>query len=1427
MRAIMLASAIVMMVTVAAFMAYDWVTFRQSMVRNLTTQARMVAENSTAALEFRNDGDAAGVLASLRAEPHVTAAALYDAQGRLFVKYPAALPEAGLPAAPQPEGHQFGESRLTLYQPVTRPGARVGTLYLQSDLIALTERMQLYAVISLLIMASSLAVAFWLSTALQSQITDPVLVLAETAQTISRKHDYSLRAPKVSDDELGSLTEAFNEMLARIQASDTALRASEAQFRLVTDQAPVLLAQVDREFRYKFVNQPYAARYGRRPEEVVGKHALEIVGPELFARARPYLDRAYAGEPVQYELELPGPGNETRWSHAEYAPEKNAAGEVVGIVAVHTDITERKKTEQAVRESERRESERAEELAVVIEAVPVPLIIVHDAEGRHMTGNRAADILVRIPEGGEISKSAPETLKPKHFRSFKDGRELLPHELPAQRAARGEPVSDFEFDLVFDDGTVLNLLGSGTPLLDGQGRPRGAVHTLVDITDRKRQEVRLARLMQQKDAQARLFDATLSSIKDLAYTFDLEGNWTYANRALLQIWGKPLEEIVGKSSLDLGYPPELAERLKEQVKEVVRTREPVRGETYFTDAAGVEDYHEYIFSPVLAADGTVAAVCGTTRLTTERKRAESMLRQNEALFSALVEQAPNGVYVVDGQFRLQQINARALPAFAKVEPKIGRDFGEVMEILWGPEVGAQLAEIFHHTLVTGEPYHSPRFSEFRHDLNEDKAYEWETQRVTLPDGKHGVVCYFSDITDSERNKANLAFLASISDDLLRLDTVDHILNNVCAKICAYLRLTIGCFVEINEAADLSNVTHEWRRAYVPGLIGTYKLSEYLSADFQKLLRADECFIVNDTAADPRTDAQRYSTLKIRSFVCVPLIAEGRWKFMFNIHDSQPRDWRADEISLVRELTARIWARLERVRADSLLRQNEALFAALIEEAPVGVYVIDAQFRVQQINTRALPAFEKVEPKMGRTLTEVMHIQWGQQAGDELTAIFRRTLDTGEPYVSPGYSNIRADIGVEKTYEWQTRRVTLPNGQHGVVCYFNDITERIRSEQALMQAKTAAESASRAKDDFLAALSHELRTPLNPVLLLASEAAQDPQLPPEVRAQFATIRNNVELEARLIDDLLDLTSITHGKLSLNGRALNVHQVLQEALNIVRADAYAKRITLGLEFCAGEPLVLGDSVRLHQVFWNVLKNAVKFTPAAGRVTVKTLVQGEEFFIKVIDTGMGLSPDELGRVFTAFAQGDHAEGGSHRFGGLGLGLAISRRLVELHSGDIQASSEGRDKGATFIIRLPLCAANRPGVAQDPNPLTGSPLPVSGRRILLVEDHEPTRSALAQLLKRRHFTVMTASSLAEARAVARKEKIDLLISDIGLPDGSGYELMNELRQTFGLMGIALTGYGMEEDLLESKKTGFVAHLTKPVRIQSLDEALATALGS
>jgi signal transduction histidine kinase/CheY-like chemotaxis protein/PAS domain-containing protein len=379
------------------------------------------------------------------------------------------------------------------------------------------------------------------------------------------------------------------------------------------------------------------------------------------------------------------------------------------------------------------------------------------------------------------------------------------------------------------------------------------------------------------------------------------------------------------------------------------------------------------------------------------------------------------------------------------------------------------------------------------------------------------------------------------------------------------------------------------------------------------------------------------------------------------------------------------------------------------------------------------------------------------------------------------------------------------------------------------------AASRAKDDFLAALSHELRTPLNPVLLLASDCAGNRDYPQEAREAFRVIEKNALLEARLIDDLLDLTRIEHGKTSLERQRVDLHSVLADALVTIRAESGARDREIQVELQAQPSVVQGDAARLQQVFWNLLKNAIKFTPAGGCIRVLSNHDPDlqEIAIQISDTGIGLSPDEVERIFGAFVQGEHAASGrGHRFGGLGLGLAISRKLVELHGGRIRAASDGRNRGATFTVTLPTAS---PALSREAPFLsfteTRPPMEASKganepvrQRLLLVEDHEPTRVPLARLLERRGFGVCAVGSATEALAEADRQLFDLVLSDIGLPDGDGFSLMKELRDLHHLKGIALTGYGTEDDIARGREVGFVAHLTKPIGIVELDRTLASA---
>ena len=380
-----------------------------------------------------------------------------------------------------------------------------------------------------------------------------------------------------------------------------------------------------------------------------------------------------------------------------------------------------------------------------------------------------------------------------------------------------------------------------------------------------------------------------------------------------------------------------------------------------------------------------------------------------------------------------------------------------------------------------------------------------------------------------------------------------------------------------------------------------------------------------------------------------------------------------------------------------------------------------------------------------------------------------------------------------------------------------LEEGRRVEEELQRAKEEAEAANEAKNQFLASLSHELRTPLMPVLMTVASLLEAGDLKGEMREDMEMINRNVELETKLIDDLLDLTRIVHGKLELQLETVDVHSLLDHTMEICASELYKKQCCLDFENEAAEHHVRADSGRLQQVFWNLVKNAVKFTPAGGRIVISTHNdKAGHIHIVFKDTGIGIGPEKLPILFNAFEQGDPDI--TRRFGGLGLGLAICKGVMDLHGGSLLATSAGEGLGATFTVGMATVAEPR-----DAHPADFS-LPNAGRdslRILLVEDHEHTSRILLRLLEKSGHTVRMAADIRSASSLASSETFDLVVSDLGLPDGSGLDLMRRLRDEHGLRGIALSGYGMDEDVKASKGAGFVEHLTKPVDWNRLQAAI------
>lgn len=384
-----------------------------------------------------------------------------------------------------------------------------------------------------------------------------------------------------------------------------------------------------------------------------------------------------------------------------------------------------------------------------------------------------------------------------------------------------------------------------------------------------------------------------------------------------------------------------------------------------------------------------------------------------------------------------------------------------------------------------------------------------------------------------------------------------------------------------------------------------------------------------------------------------------------------------------------------------------------------------------------------------------------------------------------------------------------------------MAERRRAEAAVEQQKAAVEAANRTKDKFLAMLSHELRTPLTPVIAALDNLETDPAQSEEAKVSLAMIRRNVELESQLIADLLDLTRMAKDKLELKFDTIDAHEAISNVVEICRAEANAKNLRIYPDLYAGAHHVSADTAKFQQIIWNLLKNAIKFTGEDGEITISSANPAPQtIVITVRDTGIGVEPDIMERIFDPFEQGEVSF--QRRFGGLGLGLAISKSLAQAHGATLLARSEGRDRGAAFLLTMKTVPAR-----QRPLKPAAAPLESRTLRILLVDDHRDTCIALERLLVRRGHLVAAAHNVRSAMEAAVRNQFDLLISDIALPDGTGMELMMHLHAICGIPGIAISGFGNNGDIEKSLQAGFSEHLVKPVKLEKLQAAMERAVGA
>ncbi|WP_439586840.1 PAS domain S-box protein [Hydrogenophaga sp.] len=922
----------------------------------------------------------------------------------------------------------------------------------------------------------------------------------------------------------------------------------------------------------------------------------------------------------------------------------------------------------------------------------------------------------------------------------------------------------------------------------------------------------------------------------------------------------------------------------------------------------------------------------------ERARAETALARSESHYRQLLDSIDQGLCTVEvlfdehgkaNDYRFLRTNS-AFEQHTGLANALGQRVRDMV-----PEHEAFWFEVYGQIALTGE---ARRFEHVARALN--RFYEVHAFRIGSPE-EHQVAVVFNDITERRRREANLAFLSEISSDLVQLSNADETLALVGAKIGAHLKIARCELAETNEAGDEVTVGHEWHRSGMPGHRGVYRVADFLGEDAVLALRRGEALVVKDVRNDGRVYAEKLIAMRAAAFVCVPMIRDGRWRFLLSVKQAEPRDWLDNEVELMQELTTRVWTRLEQARSEEALKvsdaRQKALFSQmlggvaetdlhgrflsvnrryceilgysqeellgmrmqdvlhpedrpvnlerrarlihygeqfeiekryvrkdgsiiwvhnsvsrlsdgagrptgiisvtlditarkqqeaearrgtelldfLIHHSPSGFYVVDADFRVSHINAETQArAFRNVNPAIGTRLDEAMRVLWPEPLATELIAIFRHTLETGEPYVSNSLISDRADINEVETYNWQLLRITMPDGRHAVACFYYDTTQLRRAEQDLREA-------DQRKDEFLATLAHELRNPLAPIRnslhvlrLTNSGGVGADRLHDMLERQVSHL-------VRLVDDLMEVSRITRGKFELRKESIELGDVVQNALDtnkpLIRAASQELSVSLPDEVLTLE----ADGMRLAQVLANLLNNASKYTGEGGRIWLTARREGPEVVISVRDNGAGIPGTMLPRVFDLFTQADHTY---HRAqGGLGIGLTLVRSIVNMHGGSVEARSEGLGHGSEFLVRLPLVMADRiPGKTGSQEHAKAQKL----HRILVVDDNRDSADSLEMVLQFLGADVQTVYDGQAALEALHNYRPCAMFLDIGMPDMDGYEVARQVRQSpqgQDVTLIALTGWGQKEDLLRSHEAGFDGHLVKPAEVEDLRAVLAT----
>jgi len=990
------------------------------------------------------------------------------------------------------------------------------------------------------------------------------------------------------------------------------------------------------------------------------------------------------------------------------------------------------------------------------------VIQIFNVGAERMLGYAAADVMNKITPA-DIS-DPQELIARAKVLSVELGTPITPgFEALVFKASRG--IEDiYELTYIRKDGSRFPAVVSVTALRDAQEIIIGYLLIGSDNTARKHAE---AKLRSSETRYRRLFETA----KDGVLILDGQtGQITDANPYILEVLGSTHAEVLGRELWEIGVFADATASRAAMAE--LQDRGYIRYDDLPLGSKTGQRRQVEVVANAYEENGHRVIQCNVRDIS-ERKLAEAALvaafRESTNLKAALDEHAI--VAITDPQGKITFVNDKfcAISKYSR-EELLGQDHRIISS---GHHPKAFFRDLWN-TISGGQPWHG----EIKNKAKDDSYYWVETTIVPF-------------VNEDGKPLQYLAIRVEITE---RKITEEKLRKNE---------------VETKRARDYAEAT--LRTAPIPLII--------LHADL-RVNTANEAFYKNFQVAPAETEGtliydlgnRQWNIPKLRELL-EEILPKNNFFNDFEITHEFESIGRRTMLLNARRMENEAGQPLQIVLAIEDItdrKQASQYVRSLIEASLDPLVTISAEGKITDVNEGLIKVTGMAREKLiGTDFSD--YFTEPEKARGAYQQVFAKGFATDYPLTIRHQDGRLTDVLYNASvYKDMSGNVL------GVFAAARDITDRKQAEESLIEAKERAEAANKAKDNFLAALSHELRTPLTPVLMTATALASDPTLPGETREQLDMMRRNIELEAQLIDDLLDLTTISRGKLVLAPMITDLHALLGHTHEIIRSDGLGKKVQIVLNLEAGRHHALVDPTRIQQVFWNLLKNAVKFTPGGGSISVRTTNDADGRIVIVVkDNGIGISAEALPHIFNAFEQG--AIAGQHRYGGLGMGLAISQAIVTAHDGAIRAESEGLNCGSNFTVELltsdaPAAAAS----ATEPGAV-----PTRTLKLLIVEDHEATRQVLQRLLTIKGHQVTTAGSVQEALAIHGAERFDAVISDLGLPDGSGLDLMRELQQQRPVPGIALSGYGMEDDLLRTKEAGFFAHLVKPVNMNQLRQLI------